>query len=473
MENDTLENPPPEIANTVEHSPDENLSPSRRKRKHKAELAQLQRILSVSHMRTPTTTTADSRYSNIEDTEHSGSSKTHSSSHIELYMEFCWCFSCCFSSPLFRKYFESLCICQTKHNSDIENGNGNENGNDNDDNTACSYCHYCNTRVYECIYKVFFSPIFDNDESKLTKTQKLVILVRLSFELYKTMIGSYLTIFTPQKCNDGICTLTQNLIPKDNMEVVALAMNSFMAFSLLCEYMIELTRERVLRLYFENDPRLPVEKEYFTNLLGVLDTKKATLLNNKTVIIRYIFQLYRRIGIVLLSIYVTNICISGAVIYKNYYDKSSLFGFVTNALFIVLKMASILKIAIHSIQIPYSAYIESPIAFNSLKPEYIKPEIKAQYMFRNMEEYAAQNENAQYFMENRQYMRFLLENSRKSRKSIHFTDIPEKARVETITHGSSHDPPVFCENSVSEIELITGDGLPSKVIVCKHRNSFS
>jgi hypothetical protein len=256
------------------------------------------------------------------------------------------------------------------------------------------------------------------------------------------------------------------------MEVVALAVNSFMAFSLLCEYMIELTRERVLRLYFENDPRLPVEKEYFTNLLGVLDTKKATLLNNKTVIIRYIFQLYRRIGIVLLSIYIANICISGAVIYKNYYDKSSLFGFVTNALFIVLKMASILKIAIHSIQIPYSAYIESPIAFNSLKPEYIKPEIKAQYMFRNMEEYAAQNENAQYFMENRQYMRFLLENSRKSRKSIHFTDIPEKARVETITHGR-HDPPVFCENSVSEIELITGDGLPSKVIVCKHRNSFS
>jgi len=472
MENDTLENPPPEIANTVEHSPDENLSPSRRKRRHKAELAQLQRILSVSHMRTPTTTTTDSRYSNIEDTEHSGSSKTHSSSHIELYMEFCWCFSCCFSSPLFRNYFESLCICQTKHNSDIENGNGNETENDKDDNTACSYCHYCNTRVYECIYKVFFSPIFDNDESKLTKTQKLVILIRLSFELYKTMIGSYLTIFTPQKCNDGICTLTQNLIPKDNMEVVALAVNSFMAFSLLCEYMIELTRERVLRLYFENDPRLPVEKEYFTNLLGVLDTKKATLLNNKTVIIRYIFQLYRRIGIVLLSIYIANICISGAVIYKNYYDKSSLFGFVTNALFIVLKMASILKIAIHSIQIPYSAYIESPIAFNSLKPEYIKPEIKAQYMFRNMEEYAAQNENAQYFMENRQYMRFLLENSRKSRKSIHFTDIPEKARVETITHGR-HDPPVFCENSVSEIELITGDGLPSKVIVCKHRNSFS
>jgi hypothetical protein len=76
-------------------------------------------------------------------------------------------------------------------------------------------------------------------------------------------------------------------------------------------------------------------------------------------------------------------------------------------------MASILKIAIHSIKIPYSAYIESPVAFNSLKEEYIKPEIKAQHLFRNMEDYAAQNENAQYFMDNRQYMRFLLENTEK------------------------------------------------------------
>jgi hypothetical protein len=208
------------------------------------------------------------------------------------------------------------------------------------------------------------------------------------------------------------------------MEIVALAVNSFMAFALICEYLIELSREKILRLYFENDPRLPVEKEYFTNLLGIIDTKKATLFSEQTIIIRTIFQLYRRIGIILLSIYVTNICISGAVIYKNYYDKSSLFGFVTNALFIVFKMASILKIAIHSIKIPYSAYIESPVAFNSLKEEYIKPEIKSQYIFQDMEDYAAQNENAQYFMDNRQYMKFLLENMEK-KYDVELADMPQ------------------------------------------------
>jgi hypothetical protein len=395
----------------------EIVSPSRNRKRHKQELAQIQKMLSVSHIHKPDKGSNDSQYSVVDDPDASESSKQKLQEHahqLELYMEFFWCFSCCYSNPTFRNYFERMVIGIHKSRDNHVNETDPESGS----------CHSCNVRFYDCIYRVFFAPIFNNDDSKFTKTQKLVILVRLSFEMYKTMIGSYLTIFTPQKCNDGICTLTQNLIPKDNMEIVALAMNSFMAFSLISEYLIELSREKILRLYFENDPRLPVEKEYFTNLLGIIDTKKAKLFSEQTIIIRTIFQMYRRIGIILLSIYVANICISGVVIYKNYYDKSSLFGFVTNALFIVFKMASILKIAIHSIKIPYSAYIESPVAFNSLKEEYIKPEIKAQYIFQNMEDYAAQNDNAQYFMENRQYMKFLLDDMEK-KYDIELADMPQ------------------------------------------------
>jgi hypothetical protein len=425
----------------------EVVSPGRHKKRHKRELVQIQKMLSVSHIHNPNKGSNDSQYSVVDDPDASESSKKKSQEHshqLELYMEFFWCFSCCYSNPTFRNYFERIVIGYPNKSRDK---------NDNENNIGTGSCHYCNKRFYDCIYRVFFAPIFDNDESKFTKTQKLVILVRLSFEMYKTMIGSYLTIFTPQKCNEGICTLTQNLIPKDNMEIVALAVNSFMAFALICEYLIELSREKILRLYFENDPRLPVEKEYFTNLLGIIDTKKATLFSEQTIIIRLIFQLYRRIGIILLSIYVTNICISGAVIYKNYYDKSSLFGFVTNALFIVFKMASILKIAIHSIKIPYSAYIESPVAFNSLKEEYIKPEIKSQYIFQDMEDYAAQNENAQYFMENRQYMKFLLENMEK-KYDIELADMPQ------------------VENGIENIDIESLDTL-EYTFTKRHHHSFS
>jgi isopentenyl diphosphate isomerase/L-lactate dehydrogenase-like FMN-dependent dehydrogenase len=118
-------------------------------------------------------------------------------------------------------------------------------------------------------------------------------------------------------------------------------------------------------------------------------------------------------------------------------------------------MASILKIAIHSIKIPYSAYIESPVAFNSLKEEYIRPEIKAQYIFRNMEDYAAQNENAQYFMENRQYMKFLLENmNKKMHDTNELVDMP------------------YPENSIVDIESLNLMDI-DYTIKKRHHNSFS
>lgn len=333
---------------------------------HKRDLMNIQRTLSVSHFVPPRPDLHIIPNEQI-------------SPKVELCMEFLWCFPCCF--------YQSSCNLLFHCSQSL---------------SACA----CNTTLYDIIWYMFYAPMFDNEKVKTTKTQKCILFVRLCFELYKTMIGSYLTVFTPQDCGNAICSLSQNLIPKDDLEIVALSINSVMAFSLLAEYAIEMTREKILRTYFENDQRLPVEKEYFTNLLGILDTKKASLLDERSRMISIVFRLYRRLGIILLSLYVVNVCISGIVIYKNYYDKSSLFGFVTNALFIVFKMASILKIAIHSINMPYSAYIETPVAFNSLKAEFIRPEIKKHFMFGMP---ITPNENVNYFRENKQYMRFLLD----------------------------------------------------------------
>ena len=220
------------------------------------------------------------------------------------------------------------------------------------------------------------------------------------------MIGSFLTIFTPQNCNENVCSLLENLVPKDGVEIAALSMNTLMAASLLMEYAIEISRERILRMYFENDPRLPVEKEYFTHLLGIIDTHKASLLGKQSRLISYVFRMYRRLGIILISLYIANIAISAIVVYKNYYDKSTFFGFVTNALFIVFKMASILKIALHSISMPYSAYLDVPVAFNSIKPEFIKSEVKNHFLFGLPTD--PNNLSIEYFKENKYYSKYLM-----------------------------------------------------------------
>lgn len=443
-ETTTHEDPPiVETSTSCSSSPTEYFtkSPKSKRSRHKQELQMIQRALSVSRIPSrnrngdpPSINSAVDYYDQA------------TRNRSEIYMEFCWCFSCCFASPLCRSWVQNTCP-----NSRIQ---------------------LCNIPMYDCLYALLFAPIYKNDHYELTRTQKLIILIRLCFELYKTMIGSYLTIFTPQKCNENICTLVQNLIPRDNMEIVALAMNSIMAFFLLCEYAIEITREKVLRMYFENDPRLPVEKEYFTNLLGILDTKKAKLLSEKTGFIRSIFQLYRRLGIVLLSIYVANICISGAVIYKNYYDRSSFFGFVTNALFIVFKMASILKIAIHSIQIPYSAYIDSPVAFNSLKHDFIRQEVKAQYLFPGPIDPTKHTEHAQYFIENRQYIRFLLENYHIDIERV--SDVDEKEPVKKMG-DKPIDIEYFSKTRKAEITASLCDSIdieaPNTLEYCRIRHN--
>lgn len=343
---------------------------------HKRDLYDIHRTFSVSRV---------NYFPVAEQSPHCGDSRSTQQSinpSMELCMEFFWCFCCCFEIPLCRNKIESACF-PSKTDTNKQ------------------------TPLYDCIYTLVFSPQYQNSTHQLTRVQKLAVLIRLSFELYKTMIGSFLTIFTPQNCNNRICSLTENLIPKDNLEVAALAVNSFMAFILLCEYAVEFAREKVLRMYFLTDPRLPVEKEYFTNLLGILDVRGASL-RRRFRPIEKLFWLYRQIGIILLSVYVANIFISGAVIYKNYYDKSSLFGFTTNALFIVLKICKILKIAIHSIKIPYSAYIESPVAFNSIKADYICEETKTHYFNPTMAG-PPSNENTEYFLRNPQYTRFLLD----------------------------------------------------------------
>jgi len=395
------------------------------------DIQNIHRALSVRIDLAPSATRAPLEISDIEDGRHAAKNPEPTSTGMELCWEFCWCFQCFGYIP--------HCVRYTNQ---------------------CAQYQCQGISVYEYIRKTLYEPLFENGQIKTTKTQQLLLLIRICFELYKTMIGSFLTVFTPQRCSDGICTLTENLIPKDNMEIVALTMNTFMAFALIGEYGIEISRERILRMYFENDQRLPVEKEYFTNLLGILDTKKASLLGEQSRIISVLFRMYRRVGIILLSLYVMNVGISAGVIYKNYYDRSSLFGFITNSLFIVFKMGSILKIAIHSINMPYSAYIETPVAFNSIKPEYIKKSVKKHYLFGLPAD--TQDDYIKFFDENKQYMRFLLDGFR----------APLLADTESSMSDSRRNQPNMKYIQDIESVHVALSCTSTDDIVLRHRNSF-
>jgi hypothetical protein len=73
---------------------------------------------------------------------------------------------------------------------------------------------------------------------------------------------------------------------------------------------------------------------------------------------------YRIIGIYMLIFFFINCGISWAVVYKNYLDNSTFITFTTNALFMITKIYSVLKITSSGEYNIYSAYLNENLVYN-------------------------------------------------------------------------------------------------------------
>jgi hypothetical protein len=216
--------------------------------------------------------------------------------------------------------------------------------------------------LLKCFLYLFTTNFFSNETDELTILSKISIIFGILFEIYKTMIGSFLIIFTTQRCGESVCTLIQNFIPKDRLELVAITFNFLQAFSLIVEYCFELYREFHLREVYYNDNRLPHNPNFLDMVENMKECTNDVLIN----------RIYKMISLCVFNIYLVNVMVSAAVIYKNYYDNTSLINFATNALFIIFKITNVLKITSSKNQ-TISAYIQQNIVYNRVKKQYIKP----------------------------------------------------------------------------------------------------
>ena len=95
--------------------------------------------------------------------------------------------------------------------------------------------------------------LFENPEGRMTNSQRVTILLFSMFEAYRTIISSFLTVFVPQNCGGYSCTILQNIIPRDNLEIAAISINTFMAFYFCTLFTIERIRENVVKEYLLAD----------------------------------------------------------------------------------------------------------------------------------------------------------------------------------------------------------------------------
>lgn len=189
--------------------------------------------------------------------------------------------------------------------------------------------------------------------------QKIAVYTSFVFELYRVLMGSMLIMFVPQKCGDHICDMFENTTVISEVYNTAIAMN---AYSLLCffiMYVVEIKRENKLITYLEVDKTVPFDNESVGEaLIRLPKTKRENILAYD--------NYYLNSGYLALSAFVVNAGISGYVVFVNYLDDKTLTVYLTNILFMALKVKETYDIVNTKKNVFYSAYLTDRIQFNNV-----------------------------------------------------------------------------------------------------------
>ena len=204
----------------------------------------------------------------------------------------------------------------------------------------------------------FIYNAFENEDGKVTYLQAVFIVLHSFFEVYRAVISSFLTVFVPQRCPDGlICSLYDNVVPRDQLESIAIGFNAFMAFYFCMLFLFEATRESRIQMYLAISKEAPRSKSHLVELMCKMDKDERTELlriNNS----------YRLTGIYMMVFFFVNSGLSWAVVYKNYLDNTTFITFTTNALFMITKLYGVLKITSSGEYNIYSAYLNDNLVYN-------------------------------------------------------------------------------------------------------------
>lgn len=212
-----------------------------------------------------------------------------------------------------------------------------------------------------------------SDDSK----QKIKATLSFVLESYKVLMASLLVVFVPQRCEMQVvneqnativenteCSLSENFYGLDKFNLGVLIFNFLTLGSFVALYVIEYIREHWCIDYLDIDitkanNNLSKEIEKFPELKEKLIVKNSD---------------YYKSLITVIIMSITNFVISAIVVYEYYLDYKTLTVLLTNILLLVDKIASCYTISKTSLmeKLPYSAYMKTPVIFNTIDADYKK-----------------------------------------------------------------------------------------------------
>ena len=195
--------------------------------------------------------------------------------------------------------------------------------------------------------------------------QKLNVAITLILEIYRVLMGALLVVFVPQKCEDTICSASQNVNRDDKLTKAAFSFNIITAISFLLLYYIEVQRENKLINYLDVNKFTASDNDSVGKALEKLSVVKKQKIWDYD-------GYYQKCGYASTLSFSINAILSFIVICQNYLDSKTMTVFFTNILLMGLKVADVFSIAKTSKNIFYSAYLKNRVQYNDVDPDKIQ-----------------------------------------------------------------------------------------------------
>ena len=192
--------------------------------------------------------------------------------------------------------------------------------------------------------------------------QKVNVVTTVSFELYRSIISSFLILFVPQKCDDHLCSINENLSLDNHLYSTGIVFNFMTMFLLVILYFIEVKRENKLITYLEvNKSKAFDNDSVYTALENIAPEKRNS--------IYFWDKCYQISSYSTIVCFTINATLSGIVVHNYYLDDRTTTTFVTNILFMAMKLMDVQNTVNSEKNIFYSAYLKTKIQYNDVDPD--------------------------------------------------------------------------------------------------------
>lgn len=184
----------------------------------------------------------------------------------------------------------------------------------------------------------------------------------VALEMYRVIISSFLVLFVPQKCDDHVCTLSENMVLEHDLYNAGLVFNFLTMAAFLAMYTFEVKRENRLITYLEVNKGQASDNDSVGLALNKLPLDKRDS-------IWELDKYYIYSGWTAIVMFIINTILSGFVVYEYYLDSQTTSTYITNILFMVTKMADVYSNVNTEKNVFYSAYLKGKVQYNDVDPD--------------------------------------------------------------------------------------------------------